>query len=73
MTRVVNIRREPGDVYIGRAGHGQDGYFGNPFLLAPDYDRVRVVKLYRGYFAKRIIEDAEFKRRVEGLRGKTLG
>ena len=32
-TRVVNIRKEAYDVYIGRAGKGQDGYFGNPFRL----------------------------------------
>lgn len=32
-TRAVNLRHEPYDVYIGRAGHGQGGYFGNPFPL----------------------------------------
>lgn len=32
-TRVVNIRKETCDVYIGRAGYGKDGYFGNPFRL----------------------------------------
>ncbi len=32
-TRVVNIRKKAYDVYIGRAGKGQDGYFGNPFRL----------------------------------------
>lgn len=32
-TRVVNIRKETCDVYIGRAGCGKDGYFGNPFRL----------------------------------------
>lgn len=32
-TRVVNIRKESCDVYIGRAGQGKDGYFGNPFRL----------------------------------------
>ena len=30
-TEVVNIRHAACDVYIGRAGHGEDGYFGNPF------------------------------------------
>lgn len=29
-TRVVNIRKETCDVYIGRAGHGKDGYFEFP-------------------------------------------
>lgn len=40
-TRVVNIRKEAYDVYIGRAGKGQDGYFGNPFRLKQDMDRGR--------------------------------
>ena len=30
---MVNIRKESCDVYIGRAGQGKDGYFGNPFRL----------------------------------------
>lgn len=30
MTKVVNIRKDDNDVYIGRAGKGQEGYFGNP-------------------------------------------
>ncbi|GHV10010.1 hypothetical protein FACS1894162_2160 [Bacteroidia bacterium] len=33
MTKVVNIKNSRCDVYIGRAGRGQDGYFGNPFRL----------------------------------------
>lgn len=39
MTRVVNLRREAFDAYIGRAGHGQDGYFGNPFRV--DFARMK--------------------------------
>jgi hypothetical protein len=31
-TVVVNIHK-PFDVYIGRTGRGQDGYFGNPFRM----------------------------------------
>jgi len=30
-TQVVNLRTDGYDVYIGRAGHGQAGTFGNPF------------------------------------------
>ena len=29
MTTVVNLKKETYDVYIGREGHGKDGYFGN--------------------------------------------
>lgn len=35
-TRVVNIRALPPtayDVYVGRAGQGQNGYFGNPHIV----------------------------------------
>lgn len=30
-TTVVNLRFETYDVYIGRAGRGQSGFYGNPF------------------------------------------
>jgi hypothetical protein len=35
-TVVVNLNKEPFDVYIGRAGRGQDGYFGNPFRMGAE-------------------------------------
>lgn len=73
MTRVVNLRHEAFDVYIGRAGRGQDGYFGNPFRLPPDGRRGATLDSYRTYFLSRIDTDAEFRSRVEGLRGKRLG
>ena len=38
-TEVVNIRHAACDVYIGRAGHGEDGYFGHPFRLLPGMSR----------------------------------
>ena len=47
-TRVVNIRKEAYDVYIGRAGKGQDGYFGNPFRLKQDMDRGGTLAGFRG-------------------------
>lgn len=72
-TKVVNIYKEPFDVYIGRAGKGKDGYFGNPFPLKKGEDRGSTLELYRAWFKTRIKEDREFKERVEGLRGKTLG
>ena len=33
MTKVVNLYKEPYEVYIGRSGKGKDGYFGNPIKL----------------------------------------
>ena len=72
-TTVVNIRLSEYDVYIGRAGHGHDGYFGNPFSGVRDGGRERAVSLYREYFLKRLLSDPEFARRTMELKGKRLG
>jgi len=72
-TLVVNLRRGPYDVYIGRAGKGLDGYFGNPFRLSPGDDRAVVLDRYRVWFLERIRTDGEFQRKVLALRGKRLG
>ncbi len=71
MTRVVNLRRERYDVYIGRAGKGQDGYFGNPFTVREHGHKA--LDLYRDYFLRRLETDGGFRARVLALRGKTLG
>lgn len=70
-TRVVNLRKEPYDVYIGRRGHGQDGYFGNPFTVMK-YGKL-ALQAYRDNFKIRLATDPEFRSRVEALRGKVLG
>jgi hypothetical protein len=72
-TRVVNLRREPYDVYIGRPGHGQDGYFGNPFPVRLGMGRGTALVKYTSWFLARIESDPEFRRRVLSLRGKVLG
>lgn len=72
-TTVVNIHRSQYDVYIGRKGHGHDGYFGNPYSGIRDGGRERAIALYREYFLKRLRIDPEFAARVEKLRGKRLG
>ena len=76
MARAVNLNREAYDVYIGRAGKGQDGYFGNPIPLM-DYrnytERTRVIEQYADYFSNRIATDVEFVNRILALRGKRLG
>jgi len=72
-TTVVNIRTHKYDAYIGREGHGQDGYFGNPFSVSRDGGRDRVIALYREYFYKRLRVDPEFARRIKELKGKKLG
>lgn len=72
-TIVVNIKIEPFDVYIGRAGRGKDGYFGNPFHIGPGISREDAIERFERYFADRIEKDSEFKRRILALNGKRLG
>lgn len=80
--RVVNLRTEAYDVYIGRAGKGHDGYFGNPFRVRSDRcahckqyhtNNAIVVARFETWFVARIKSDPEFQRRVAALAGKTLG
>jgi hypothetical protein len=73
MTEVVNLYKDAYDVYIGRAGHGQDGYFGNPVSLQNCSSRHECLEKFRDYFKNRIVTDPVFCSRVEMLRGKKLG
>jgi hypothetical protein len=73
-TKVVNIALgHRYDVYIGRAGKGHDGYFGNPFRLTQGESRGSTLEKYKSYFFNRLETDPEFKRRIHELKGKTLG
>jgi hypothetical protein len=80
-TRVVNLRHEPFDIYIGRAGKGQDGYFGNPYRVGARCERCGLVHAsagatlpcFRAYCEERGDRDPEFVARVRSLRGKRLG
>lgn len=72
-TRVVNIRKEAYDVYIGRAGQEQDGYFGNPFRIVAGMDRGGTLAEFRKYFYRRLANDPAYRRRIHELQGKTLG
>src|SRR6266496_258339 len=72
-TVVVNIYKEQFDVYIGRTGRGQDGYFGNPFRIGHGITREDAVQRFQRYFIDRIEKDSEFKRRVLAVKGKRLG
>lgn len=71
-TTVHNIHKErmqEGDVYIGRAGHDQDGYFGNPFSQR---DRDQNVLDFEHWFLRRVISDKQYRRRVMKLQDKRL-
>jgi hypothetical protein len=62
----------PDYVYIGRAGKGQDGYFGNPFPLVKGLPRGSTLQKYREWAENRYKTDEEFRERVQALHGKRL-
>ncbi len=63
-TRVVNVRREACDVYIGRPSK-----WGNPFIIGRDGTREEVIEMYRHY----VLTHKELMRELPELRGKRLG
>lgn len=72
---VHNLRTEPmhpDDVYIGRRGHGHDGYFGNPFPMRSEKDRSSVIARYEQHARAQIDTDPVFRQRVRDLHGKRL-
>jgi hypothetical protein len=67
MTKVVNRKNEPYDVYIGRGTP-----FGNPYKIGRDGTRDDVIEKYREHFNKKL-KDKSFRDRVKSLKGKVLG
>lgn len=70
MTRVVHLRKEPFDIYIGRSFlefHQSDWH--NPFHVGPDGNRKVVLEKYRRY----VLSIPNLVVRLPELRGKTLG
>lgn len=68
MTRVVNIKHERCDAYIGRGSP-----FGNPYRIGTDGDREEVIRKFGVDFTERLRLDPAFKAQVDGLQGKALG
>ena len=82
MQFLVNIHEgDPYDVYIGRRGHGEEGYFGNPVMLYQDCpvckdihtDRGDTLPCYAKYHYSRLRTDPLYRQRVLDLDGKILG
>ena len=82
MTTVVNLRAvNEYDVYIGRAGRGELGTFGNPYKVGVTCERCGVVHgtgestlpCFEAYLIERVQTDPVFKARLLALRGKVLG
>lgn len=71
--KVANIRFEPYDVYIGRAGKGQDGKWGNPFPITELDDRNRSIAKYKKWLWNNIDAGKISLKELADLDGKTLG
>lgn len=65
-TTVVNLHRDEFDVYIGRAGQGHSGMWGNPFTTGTKREQV---EKYRQW----ILHQPYLLNQLEDLRGKRLG
>ena len=78
-TQVVNLRHDTYDIYIGRPGRHQDGYFGNGHVIGwcdiceVSHSRIEAIEAFKKDFLFRIEHDTQFRNRVMGMRGKTLG
>ena len=83
-TKVVNIRhigrRGPNHVYIGRAGRGESGYYGNPVAIGRTCPVCRGVhknggdtlRCYAKDLQRRLEKEEGFAENVSKLKGKTL-
>jgi len=77
MLKVVNIKFQNYDVYIGRKS-----IFGNPYTHLPLNKTVakfqvktrdESIEKYKEYFEARVANDPEFRQAVLALQGKILG
>ena len=75
-TSVINLYHLGSDdkdyVYVGRAGRGMDGTFGNPYQIGRDGNREAVLAAFATYFEKRLDVDPVFRNKVLSLRGQRL-
>jgi hypothetical protein len=67
-TRVVNIRKEPYDVYIGRGS-----FWGNPFIIGIDGNRAEVIEQYKEYIYTMWDTETLTDEEILKLKGKRLG
>jgi hypothetical protein len=79
MTTVINIKDAPEGwknnqeyVYIGMEGRGFDGYFGNPFLLYDEKERLDILEQYKEWFLISLSKSKVFKNKILKLKDKTL-
>ena len=78
--RVVNLRKERYTVYIGRAGNGLDGFFGNPVKLnstcpickGMHETRGSTLGCYEQYLRTKLVSSISFTRRFEALTNEDI-
>lgn len=73
--KVVRVKDNvPGAIYIGRAGRGETGEFGNPFPVENNSDEAvkEAVAKYDTWLAEKIKTDPEYANKIYALKGKTL-
>lgn len=63
-TKVVNLHKEPYDIYIGRPS-----VWGNPYVIGRDGTREEVISKYQEY----ILSNKELMAQVSSLSGQRLG
>jgi hypothetical protein len=81
VTKVIHVRdmdKYPDSVYIGRAGHGMPGTWGNPikpgetcFICGEIHQAAETLGCYEIYLKQKLCEQ-EFRERFFALRGKAL-
>jgi len=73
-TRVVNVKHEECDVYIGREMPGfRASLFRNKFRSGVDGTRSEVIAMFRADILKRLETDSVLRAELEKLRGKRIG
>jgi hypothetical protein len=87
MTKVINIRTaptgwqsNPNYQYIGRAGKGMTGFFGNPIIVGKTCEVCgevhrtggSTIDCYTRWLSRRMIHDMAFRNAVYALKDKTL-
>lgn len=80
-TSVVSMKMRPsGFIYIGRAGKGNSGLFGNPVVIGQickicskvHASGSSTLACYKKYFLERLEKDFSFRQEVLALKGKRL-
>jgi hypothetical protein len=65
---VVNLQKEPYDIYIGRPGK-----WGNPFIIGKHGNRHEVIERYFYWIVTRLQNEPGLRDEVKNLKGKKLG